>query len=190
MVFVLLLNFLVILIGNVCSQDSLVGLHQDDEKLIEAIKNKFLNFPKKGLPYNFTKSPEIKGQTGQAVALEKLFKGKKNGFFIEAGAYDGEHFANTLLFEMKHDWTGLLVEPNPDNYEKLKTKNRRAIITETCFSTEKEVVSVEFDAAGAVGGIINGDRKPVCKWRTINMANVFSPPRKAGRRRLWMVFFK
>ena len=139
---------------------SLVGLHQDDEKLIKAIKSKYLNFPEKDLPYNFTKSPDIKGQWGQAEALEKLFKGKKNGFFIEAGAYDGEHFANTLMFEMKHDWTGLLVEPNPDNYEKLKTKNRKAIITETCFSTEKEVVSVEFDAAGAVGGIINGNRKP------------------------------
>ena len=139
---------------------SLVGLHQDDENLIKAIKKKYLHFPEKGLLYNFTKNPDIKGQWGQAEALEKLFKGKKNGFFIEAGAYDGEHFANTLMFEMKHDWTGLLVEPNPDNYEKLKTKNRKAIITETCFSTEKEVVSVEFDAAGAVGGIINGNRKP------------------------------
>lgn len=160
MIPLVLLHFIVFVIGSACSQDPLVGLHQDDARLIKAIKNKYLNFPKQGSPYNFTKTPDIEGQWGQALAIEKLFKDKKNGFFIEAGAFDGEHFANTLLFEMKHDWTGLLVEPNPDNYEKLKTKNRRAIITETCFSTEKEVVSVEFDAAGAVGGIINGHRKP------------------------------
>ena len=38
----------------------------------------------------------------------------KEGFFIEAGAYDGEIYSNSLYYELKHGWTGLLVEPNPD----------------------------------------------------------------------------
>ena len=46
----------------------------------------------------------------------------KNGFFIEAGAYDGEIGSNTLLFELKHNWTGLLVEPNPDAFKMLTNK--------------------------------------------------------------------
>ena len=37
----------------------------------------------------------------------------KNGFFIEAGGYDGLSGTNSLLFELKHNWTGLLVEPQP-----------------------------------------------------------------------------
>jgi hypothetical protein len=32
-----------------------------------------------------------------------FFRGKKkNGFFIEAGAYDGEMISNTLYFELRH----------------------------------------------------------------------------------------
>jgi len=41
----------------------------------------------------------------------KLFDYKKNGFFIEVGAYDGIHYSNTLLLEKKYLWKGLLVEP-------------------------------------------------------------------------------
>jgi len=105
-------------------------------------------------------NPKLNGQFGQADTIEKLFRGKKNGFFVEAGAFDGENFSNTLLFELKHNWTGLLVEPNPDLYQDLITKNRRAISSQACFSTETKVNAVEFDAAGAYGGIINGRLKP------------------------------
>ena len=44
------------------------------------------------------------------------------GFFIEAGAFDGEISSNTLFFELKQNWTGLLVEPNPDIFQMLNLK--------------------------------------------------------------------
>ena len=31
---------------------------------------------------------------------------KTNGFFIESGAYDGEHLSNTLYFELERNYTG------------------------------------------------------------------------------------
>jgi len=34
---------------------------------------------------------------------------KSEGFFIEAGAYDGVVVSNTLLMEVKHNWTGKLI---------------------------------------------------------------------------------
>jgi hypothetical protein len=49
----------------------------------------------------------------QVPELLKLFGKQKNGFFIEAGADEGEFLSNTLYFELKRGWTGLLVEPNP-----------------------------------------------------------------------------
>ena len=74
------------------------------------------------------------GQFGQPKYVDEvLFKGKvtsgcvttflhhsqvKNGFFIEAGADDFETDSNTLLFELKHQWSGILVEPNPTIYPK------------------------------------------------------------------------
>jgi hypothetical protein len=33
--------------------------------------------------------------------------GKTEGFFIESGAYEGETFSNSLLFELKRNYTGL-----------------------------------------------------------------------------------
>ena len=77
-----------------------------------------------------------------------MFKNKKNGFFIEAGAYDGEVYSNSLLFEKKLNWTGLLVEPNPDNFKSLLSKNRKSYSIETCLSTKSHVIEVSFDAAG------------------------------------------
>jgi len=45
---------------------------------------------------------------------------------LECGAYDGEFLSNTLSVEMKWNWTGLLIEANPVNYEKLLKKGRNA----------------------------------------------------------------
>ena len=43
-----------------------------------------------------------------------VFGGKlKNGFFIEAGSYDSQANSDSLYWELKHGWTGLLVEPDP-----------------------------------------------------------------------------
>ena len=48
-----------------------------------------------------------------------LFQGKvKNGFFIEAGAWDFTTASNSLWYELKHNWTGLLIEPLQDMYHK------------------------------------------------------------------------
>lgn len=40
-------------------------------------------------------------------------KGKRNGFFVEIGAYDGQHFSNTFMLEGEYGWSGILAEPNP-----------------------------------------------------------------------------
>lgn len=48
------------------------------------------------------------------------------GFFIEVGALDGETFSNTLYFEKSLGWKGLLIEPNPESFAQLSSKNRKA----------------------------------------------------------------
>ena len=59
------------------------------------------------------------GQFDQVKMVAELFNDQKDGFFIEAGAYDGEVFSNSLYFELQKGWTGVLVEPNPDALEEL-----------------------------------------------------------------------
>jgi FkbM family methyltransferase len=58
-------------------------------------------------------------QVGQDTwVLEKL-NNKKNGYFLEIGAYDGVKFSNTYLLENKYGWKGICVEAHPENYQKL-----------------------------------------------------------------------
>ena len=86
---------------------------------------------------------------------------KKPGFFIEAGASTGEQISNSIYFELKHKWTGLLVEPNPDFLKMLKPKNRKVWILPHCLSTSQTVELVDFEAAEFNGGIIkNGKTLP------------------------------
>ena len=98
--------------------ESLNNLEQDDPKLVQILKEKYL-IPPSQEAYNFSKKAhlDLRGQFGQPLLIEHMLNGKKNGFFIEAGAYDGEIISNSLLFEIKHQWTGLLVEPNPEPFE-------------------------------------------------------------------------
>lgn len=77
------------------------------------------------------------------------------GFFIEAGAGDGEVISNSLYFELKYKWTGLLVEPNPDFYDALLSKQRNAWILPHCLSTKTTPMIVNFLANLHIGGIIH-----------------------------------
>ncbi|KAK4319210.1 hypothetical protein Pmani_009837 [Petrolisthes manimaculis] len=66
--------------------------------------------------------------------LVQLLAKRAPGFFVEAGALDGEYLSNTLHLEKVYGWRGLLVEPNPVAYKHLLQKNRRAWSSNTCFA--------------------------------------------------------
>ena len=66
--------------------------------------------------------------------IKNLFSDQRKGFFVEAGALDGERLSNTLWLERELGWTGLLIEPNPVNYRNLVTKQRKAWTSHTCIS--------------------------------------------------------
>lgn len=114
-------------------------LHPDDPRLIQRIKDEYL-IPPSTKPYSLSynsgeRNPYISGIFIGSV-VKDFFKNKHNGFFVEAGALDGEFMSHTLELELKLGWRGLLVEPDLSNFSKLKTKNRRAWLTPTCFSLE------------------------------------------------------
>lgn len=63
---------------------------------------------------------------------------KREGFFFEAGALDGEFLSNTLFLERNLGWTGILVEPGPSSFQKLVKKHRKAYLIQAALSpTEK-----------------------------------------------------
>ena len=59
-------------------------------------------------------------QCNQDKYLEtNIFKGFKNGFFVDIGAHNGKNINNTLYFEKNNNWTGLNVEPIKNVFDKL-----------------------------------------------------------------------
>jgi len=77
-------------------------------------------------------------QYGQDEYLERdVFKGFKNGFFVDVGANDGVSLNSTKYFQETNGWTGINIEPLSDAYSKL-TVNRPNDININCavYSTE------------------------------------------------------
>ncbi len=60
-----------------------------------------------------------------------VFKGYKNGFYVDVGAHDGVTINNTLYFEKNNNWTGINVEPIKSVYDKL-VANRPTNININC----------------------------------------------------------
>ena len=50
-------------------------------------------------------------QYGQdRFVAEAIYRGKRGGYFVEAGAGAGIWISNTLLLERQYGWTGILIE--------------------------------------------------------------------------------
>ena len=152
-------------------------MRQDDPTLIEFLKKEILIPPPNiKQPLNLKTTPNLKGQFNQVPKIEEVLglptqpnptqpnptqPNPTPGFYIEAGAADGESISNTLYFEMHHGWTGLLVEPNPDNLAKLIDLHRNAWILPHCLSTKSHVEMVTFEISDLLSGIVvDGKTKP------------------------------
>ena len=86
------------------------------------------------------------------------FPNRSNIISFDTG---GELISNTLYFELKYGWTGLLVEPNPDGLRELYSKHRKSTILPHCLSTKPEVEVVNFEMAKYLSGImVEGKQKP------------------------------
>lgn len=108
-------------------------------------------------PYNFKKPRKNMkfSQYGQDAILAPILSQIKNGFFVESGAFDGEHFSNTIYYESL-GWQGLLVEPG-DAYFKIATKKRKAWVFHGAISPSKGSMLLNFseEQQRRKGGLFN-----------------------------------
>jgi len=66
-----------------------------------------------------------------------IFKGHKDGYFVDVGAHDGKDINNTLYFEENNNWKGINIEPIKTVYDRL-SKNRPNCININCAIDEKD----------------------------------------------------
>jgi FkbM family methyltransferase len=85
-------------------------------------------------------------QSGQDKFLnETIFKGKRNGSFLDIGANDGVTLSNTCFFERELNWKGICIEPVKSTFSKLE-RQRKSININCCISEvegDKEFLSIQ-----------------------------------------------
>jgi FkbM family methyltransferase len=89
-------------------------------KIIKGILKKFLGKELAGnlIRWRMYKKHSRRGRFaryGMDKKLESLLP-HRNGFYVELGANDGALASNSYYFELKKDWTGVLIEPSPNLY--------------------------------------------------------------------------
>ncbi|KAL3870202.1 hypothetical protein ACJMK2_038283 [Sinanodonta woodiana] len=132
-----------------------------DPRLIDLIRHYVQ--PPSDKPYAL-KNPDLTDYSCvQSTYLNSLMpKSKENGFFVEAGAWLGEYASTSLFFEKSRGWTGLLIEPNPKNYEILKRLNRKAFHINACLSTHTFPALLRMNSASDMSRTI--ERKEDEQW--------------------------
>lgn len=99
-------------------------------------------------------------QAGQEQWVRQYLNDKRNGFFVDVGAYDGIESSNTYFLEKELDWDGICIESNPHFYNKLvsarKSKNiNKAVMPYSGYC--------RFDGINTYPSLINGPNCVACE---------------------------
>ena len=93
---------------------------------------------------------DFRSQFGEDLYLWELFDGKRTGFFVEVGAYDGHDLSVTWAFE-KIGWTGLLIEAIPEPAERCRKNRPNSTVVHTALGQPDSPDSIEFTVVQGVG---------------------------------------
>ncbi len=98
-------------------------------------------------------------QYGQDKYILDYFDNKKEGFFIDIGAYNGVTFSNTLRME-NLGWKGICIEPNPDMFKKV-CRTRKCAKYNVALDTEN--TKKEFTKITGYCAVLSGIKEEYCE---------------------------
>jgi FkbM family methyltransferase len=110
------------LIGHL--EEKIESMHLCTDAIVNMLVKKIMNNDK----------VQFYGQVNQDLIAYIFFGGKKDGSYIDIGAYDGVTGSNTYCFEQL-GWTGVCVEPLSDIFLKLQ-KNRKCVCYNAAIAPE------------------------------------------------------
>ncbi len=78
----------------------------------------------------------------------------REGVFVEAGANDGRNQSNTLFYEKRYGWRGLLVEPIPELAEQCRRNRRKCVVENYALvSFDYDLPTVEMTYCGLMSTV-------------------------------------
>jgi FkbM family methyltransferase len=99
---------------------------------------------------------EFHAQFGEDCLLYELFEGKQDGFFIEAGAFNGVDFSVSFAFEQL-GWNGLLVEALPHRAEECRQRRLNSRVCHAALGPPNAPATATFTVTqDCYGGMLSG----------------------------------
>jgi len=95
----------------------------------------------------------MNSQVGQDNWICEKYNYKKNGIFLDVGAFDGVQISNTYYLESVLGWKGYCIEAGIKNYSELIKKREYCLHAAVCGKTGV----VQFEENWTVGKIGSGD---------------------------------
>ena len=118
-------------------------------------------------------------QFGQDLDVLQHYNFKKNGYFVDIGAYDGKEISNTYLLEHAYNWKGFCFEPLPNEFELCKKNRPNSIcINKVVFSESgKEFDFAVFEGLSGIKEYISTYKDilqtcPIIKVQSITLTDV------------------
>ena len=93
------------------------------------------------------------------IIIEKYLN-YPGGFFIEVGGNDGITQSNTYHLELYKQWGGLLVEPLPVAFKKMKDNRKNSFCENYCLGSEKTKLSQQLWACNLMSIIPTARKNP------------------------------
>ncbi len=85
--------------------------------------------------------------------VEEVFKRRREGFFVDIGAYNGVEISNSYYLEQQLGWSGICVEPIPKLFTRL-ARDRKCICVHGCVAPEDgEVEFLEVEGCETLSGL-------------------------------------
>lgn len=148
-------------------------LPQDHPCVLKLLRQDYVHPPAaREIPY-FLNNPKVNDTSvGQSSAILNFLKNKKNGFFIECGALDGEHLSNTLLMERSYNWGGILIEADQKSFGQLLSRRRKSYALPVCLSLHPYPTQVTFKVVYAIGSVQENNEAPAGAASADNMLTI------------------
>jgi FkbM family methyltransferase len=93
-------------------------------------------------------------QFGQDIEVINFYKRKKNGYFVDIGAYDGKYISNTYLLEKEYNWKGICIEPNFRYFSKCNNIRSSINLNLAVYTKDNDIIEMYDDSNGGCSAII------------------------------------
>lgn len=109
-----------------------------------------------------------KSQFEQDKHVLDVYKDKKNGYFVDIGAYDGIESSNSFILEKEYGWNGICVECNPRYYQMLCD-------VRSCYKSNSAIYNINdrlmpfYDSGGYAGFVETNNHTHITNDPIINV---------------------